>query len=49
MTQDMRAALLSGLGGSALRLDKSKLSVAAADSKVSFVKTVREIDGKVIV
>ena len=48
MTQDMRAVLLGGLGGSALRSDKSKVSVAAANSKVSFGTTVREIDGKVI-
>ena len=48
MTQDMRAVLLGRLGGSALRSDKSKASVPAANSKVSFGTPVREIDGKVM-
>ena len=48
MTQNMRAVLLGGLGGSALRSDKSKASVAAANSKVSFGTTVRETDGNMI-
>ena len=47
MTQNMRAVLLDGLGGSPLQSDKSKASVAAANSKVDFGTTVREIDGKV--